>query len=67
MRPVRTLGVIGTGYLGATHAACMAQLCFRVVGVDTDPARVADLAAGRLPFVEPDLQPLLARHVASGG
>ncbi|MCX6464764.1 MAG: UDP-glucose/GDP-mannose dehydrogenase family protein, partial [Pseudonocardiales bacterium] len=66
MRPVRTLSVIGTGYLGATHAACMAELGFRVVGVDTDPGRVTDLAAGRLPFVEPDLQPLLSRHVASG-
>ncbi len=64
--PVTTLSVIGTGYLGATHAACMADLGFRVIGVDTDPERTAALAAGRLPFVEPDLQPLLAKHVDHG-
>ncbi|MGI5283126.1 UDP-glucose dehydrogenase family protein [Nonomuraea polychroma] len=66
MSTVTTLSVIGTGYLGATHAACMADLGFRVIGVDTDPDRIATLAAGRLPFVEPDLQPLLAKHVAHG-
>ena len=33
--------VIGTGYLGATHAACMAELGFEVLGVDIDPAKLA--------------------------
>jgi UDPglucose 6-dehydrogenase len=28
------LSVIGTGYLGATHAAAMASLGFDVIGVD---------------------------------
>jgi UDPglucose 6-dehydrogenase len=63
---ITTVSVIGTGYLGATHAACMAELGFDVVGLDNDPAKVAMLAAGRLPFVEPDLEPLLAEHVATG-
>ncbi len=54
MKPVSTISVIGTGYLGATHAACMADLGFDVVGVDSDPAKVAALAAGELPFFEPD-------------
>ena len=66
MKPVSTISVIGTGYLGATHAACMADLGFDVVGVDSDPAKVAALAAGELPFFEPDLQPMVAKHVEHG-
>lgn len=60
------LTVIGTGYLGATHAACMAELGHEVVGVDVDAGKVAALRAGRAPFHEPGLAALLARHTASG-
>lgn len=60
------LTVLGTGYLGATHAACMAELGFEVLGVDTNEAQIAALAAGRLPFYEPGLGPLLERGVRSG-
>jgi UDPglucose 6-dehydrogenase len=60
------LSVIGTGYLGATHAAAMAELGFQVVGVDTDPHKVAELREGRVPFFEPGLPELIRRHVASG-
>jgi UDPglucose 6-dehydrogenase len=48
-----TLSVVGCGYLGATHAACMSSLGFTVVGVDTDPEKVALLQSGKLPFYEP--------------
>jgi len=58
--------VIGVGYLGATHAACMAELGFEVLGVDRDPAKVAMAAEGQIPFYEPDLPELLARYVESG-
>ncbi len=58
--------VIGTGYLGATHAACMAELGYEVIGVDVDPDKVADLQAGRVPFYEPGLEELIAPHLASG-
>ncbi|MGG5752250.1 UDP-glucose dehydrogenase family protein [Zafaria sp. Z1313] len=58
--------VIGTGYLGATHAACMAELGFEVLGVDVDPAKVDALSRGELPFHEPGLPELLRRHVDSG-
>ena len=47
--------VIGTGYLGATHAVCMAVLGFEVLGVDVDPAKIDALASGRVPFFEPGL------------
>jgi nucleotide sugar dehydrogenase len=60
------LTVLGAGYLGASHAACMAELGFDVLVVDADPARVAALAAGELPFFEPDLEPLLRRGLKSG-
>jgi UDPglucose 6-dehydrogenase len=58
------LTVIGTGYLGATHAAAMAELGFEVLGLDVDPAKIEALSAGRVPMYEPGLDELLARHVA---
>jgi UDPglucose 6-dehydrogenase len=60
------LTVIGTGYLGATHAACMAELGYEVLGMDVDPVKLAMLSEGRVPFYEPDLDPLLRKHVESG-
>jgi len=58
--------VLGTGYLGATHAACMAELGFEVLGMDVNAEKVAMLSEGRTPFYEPDLEPLLRKHVESG-
>jgi UDPglucose 6-dehydrogenase len=58
--------VIGCGYLGATHAASMAELGFEVLGLDVDEAKVAALTEGRAPFFEPGLDPLLGKHVGSG-
>ncbi|MBW4720402.1 UDP-glucose dehydrogenase family protein [Saccharothrix obliqua] len=58
--------VVGTGYVGTTHAATLAELGFRVLGLDIDEDRVAALSAGRVPFVEPGLDELVARHVATG-
>ena len=58
--------MLGTGYLGATHAAGMAELGHEVLGVDVDEAKIAALSAGRAPFHEPGLNELLATHVASG-
>ncbi len=58
--------VIGTGYLGATHAAAMAETGFEVIGVDVDRAKVAALTRGQVPFYEPGLSELLAKNVANG-
>ncbi|TKV57670.1 UDP-glucose/GDP-mannose dehydrogenase family protein [Nakamurella flava] len=63
-RPV--LSVVGTGYLGATHAAAMAELGFTVIGVDVDAAKIAALQNGKVPFFEPGLPELLSTHVESG-
>lgn len=58
--------VIGTGYLGATHAACMAELGHEVLGVDVDSAKIESLKAGTVPFFEPGLPEVLARNLESG-
>jgi UDPglucose 6-dehydrogenase len=60
------LSVIGTGYLGATHAACMAELGHDVIGVDSDPAKVSALNSGHVPFFEPGLPEVLQRNLAAG-
>ncbi|HET8896713.1 MAG TPA: 3-hydroxyacyl-CoA dehydrogenase NAD-binding domain-containing protein, partial [Protaetiibacter sp.] len=58
--------VVGTGYLGATHAVCMAMLGVEVLGVDVDERKIAELAAGRVPFYEPGLAEELSSALASG-
>ncbi|WP_067490651.1 UDP-glucose dehydrogenase family protein [Actinomadura hibisca] len=60
------LTVIGTGYLGATHAICMAVLGYEVLGVDVDERKIAQLASGTVPFFEPGLPELLAKALESG-
>ena len=60
------LSVIGTGYLGATHAAAMSSLGFSVVGIDVDQSKVESLRQGKVPFFEPELDELLAREIQSG-
>ncbi|AQT78382.1 UDP-glucose 6-dehydrogenase [Mycolicibacterium litorale] len=58
--------VFGTGYLGATHAAGMAELGHEVVGVDVDPGKIAKLSAGDIPFYEPGLAKVLRDNLAAG-
>ncbi|GAA3242347.1 UDP-glucose dehydrogenase family protein [Nonomuraea helvata] len=60
------LTVIGTGYLGITHAACMADLGFEVLGLDVDEDKIARLNQGELPIHEPGLEPVLRRGLESG-
>ncbi|MCD7443357.1 UDP-glucose/GDP-mannose dehydrogenase family protein [Streptomyces lincolnensis] len=60
------LTVIGTGYVGAVHAACMADIGHEVLGVDVDAERIAALAGGRSPFYEPGLSEMLMKAVALG-
>ncbi len=58
--------VLGLGYLGATHAACMAELGHEVLGIEVIPEKRAQLAAGEVPFYEPGLPELVKRHIDSG-
>ncbi|WLP92125.1 UDP-glucose/GDP-mannose dehydrogenase family protein [Gordonia sp. NB41Y] len=58
--------VLGLGYLGATHAACMAELGHEVLGVEVIPEKRDSLARGEVPFYEPGLPELLKKHIDSG-
>ncbi|MET3812132.1 UDP-glucose/GDP-mannose dehydrogenase family protein [Arthrobacter sp. UYEF3] len=58
--------VIGTGYLGATHAVCMASLGLTVTGIDVDAGKISSLSQGHLPFFEPGLEELLRTALDSG-
>ncbi len=60
------LTVIGTGYLGMTHAACMASEGFEVLGLDIDAEKVARLNAGDVPIFEPGLAELISAGLSSG-
>jgi len=58
--------VIGAGYLGLTHAVCMADLGYQVLAIDVDTEKLAKAAAGQAPFFEPGLEPLLGKNIDSG-
>ena len=60
------LSVVGLGYLGTTHAACMSSLGYTVIGIDIDEHKVAQLNRGELPFYEPGLEELLKSQLQSG-
>lgn len=60
------ISVIGTGYLGAVHAACMAETGHEVLGVDVDESKISQLALGLSPIYEPHLPEILKKHVGSG-
>ncbi len=60
------ISVIGCGYLGAVHAAAMAELGHEVIGIDVDAAKIASLSAGVPPFFEPGLPDILTSAMASG-
>jgi GDP-mannose 6-dehydrogenase len=60
------VAVFGLGYVGTVTAACLAGNDHEVWGVDPDSLKVAAVADGASPIVEPGLQSLVAQSVASG-
>ncbi len=60
------VSVVGTGYLGATHAVCLASWGHTVLGVDADAERAAQLKDGVPPFREPGFAELLSEGLGSG-
>ncbi|MBA2338349.1 MAG: UDP-glucose/GDP-mannose dehydrogenase family protein [Acidimicrobiia bacterium] len=60
------VAVIGTGYVGTVAAVAFATLGHRVVGIESDPAKLAALRAGSVPFFEPGLGEFLTEAVGSG-
>ena len=63
---VLRISVIGTGYLGLTHAVCMADLGHEVLAIDVDAEKIAKAARGEAPFFEPGLEPLLRKNLDAG-
>ncbi len=60
------ISVIGCGHLGAPHAAAMAELGHKVVGVELDSEKYKILQQGRSYFFEEGLDELLEKHTRSG-
>ncbi|GGF98751.1 UDP-glucose dehydrogenase family protein [Paenibacillus abyssi] len=58
--------VVGTGYVGTTTALVLAELGWRVTGLDTDDSKIKLLQQGSLPFYEDGLEALLKKHLQSG-
>src|ERR1700750_3212625 len=63
---VLRISVIGTGYLGLTHAVCLADLGHEVLAIDVDADKIAMAGSGEAPFFEPGLEPLLRKSLDSG-
>lgn len=64
--PVNQIAIIGLGHVGLPTALSFAAAGWKVLGTDSVPDRVAEIAAGRTPFFEPGLDPLLHEQLASG-
>jgi UDPglucose 6-dehydrogenase len=60
------VSVVGLGYVGLVTSACLADWDHDVIGVDASPARLDALTSGRVPFFEPGLHEMVARHHAAG-
>ena len=63
---VMRIVVIGTGHVGLVTCGALAAIGHSVTGLDSDEEKIATLAAGRLPFVEPELDELIARATEEG-
>ena len=60
------IGVLGLGHVGLPTALGFAELGWDVVGADDDREKAARIAAGRLPFFEPQLDKLLRKQLELG-
>src|SRR5438552_14464999 len=66
MSETTRITVIGTGYLGLTHAVCMADMGHEVLAIDVDEEKIAKASRGEAPFFEPGLEPLLRKNLDAG-
>lgn len=63
---MKTLAVVGTGYVGLVSGAMFASVGNRVTCVDQNPAIVEALRAGKCPIHEPGLEEILRGAIAEG-
>ena len=64
--PRQNVAVIGSGYVGAVTAACLAFLGHSVRGLDIDSTRAGQLNDGQAPFHEPGLPEMLQAALSTG-
>jgi len=57
------VSVFGLGYVGAVSCGCLPELGHEVIGVDTNPAKVAMINAGESPVLEDRIGDLVAAAV----
>lgn len=62
----KTITIYGAGYVGLVTGACLAELGHKVLLIDTQASKIADLSRGICPIYEPGLQQLLERHIKTG-
>ncbi len=60
---MKTIGVVGTGYVGLVTAACLADLGNRVLCADNDRQKIALLKKGGVPFYEPGLEAIVRKNI----
>ena len=63
---MKNIAVIGVGYVGLVTGTCLADLGHRVVCVDVNEERIANLNKGILPIYEPGLEEVVRRNVNAG-
>ncbi|HLJ80725.1 MAG TPA: 2-dehydropantoate 2-reductase N-terminal domain-containing protein, partial [Ktedonobacterales bacterium] len=63
---MKTICVVGTGYVGLVTGTCLADLRNQVTCLDIVPEKIARLRQGELPIYEPGLEPLVQHNVEAG-
>lgn len=63
---MRNITVVGVGYVGLVTGTCFSDLGNRVVCLDIQEERIANLNKGIMPIYEPGLEEMVARNVKAG-